>query len=255
MIKSRDGAPLRDLGRRCARSTCSAWTRSPEGLADYRRFPGQLHLLLGRERRGGALGVGAGPVPRGAVRGGPAARPRADRGRLREGLPPGRRACSTRTTTRRRRSSGATSTSSARCARCSATSSRAGREHDAAGRPRARAARDKRWLQRAGACSGRDARPAARRSRARHHADPHGGRDLGTRADRLPAPLRRRLSLEGRDSFTPSRCRRARCWRARRDGEPSHAATDWPWEFVRARATRARPLALEPHAGRRRRAR
>ena len=37
----------------------------------------------------------------------------------------------------------------------------------------------------------------------RHHAIRQAGAIVGTRADRLPRPLRRVLSLDGRDSFTP----------------------------------------------------
>jgi glycosyltransferase involved in cell wall biosynthesis len=69
------------------------------------------------------------------------------------------------------------------------------------------------------------------------------GSIIGTRADRLPAALRRVLSLEGRASFTPHRVPGGLL-----DQGAAGGGRDWEWEFVR-RAYPRRPLALEPHGG------
>ena len=58
-----------------------------------------------------------------------------------------------------------------------------------------------------------------------------------------PRPLRRRLSLEGRETFTPHEVPGSLLER----GE-ENVDRDWPWEFVR-RAYPRRPLAVEPHGG------
>src|SRR5215218_1816961 len=58
---------------------------------------------------------------------------------------------------------------------------------------------DQRWLQAHGVHGRRLVRPLA--VSARHHAIRQAGAILGSRADRLPPAVRRRLSLEGRDSF------------------------------------------------------
>ncbi len=60
---------------------------------------------------------------------------------------------------------------------------------------------DKRWLRRQGVSGRALVRPLA--VSARHHAIRQTGAIVGTRADRVPRPLRKLLSLEGRDSFTP----------------------------------------------------
>src|SRR5262245_59391385 len=105
---------------------------------------------------------------------------------------------------------------------------------------------DREWLEQQGV-NGTKKRRALSYSR-RHHAARLTGAALGSRADRLPAWLRGRLSLEGRNTFTPV------------DVPPSpflatnsnvHVTTDWVWDFVR-RAYPEKPIALEPHAARRR---
>ena len=104
--------------------------------------------------------------------------------------------CCMRTTTARSSSCAATSTSTAACARAPVTSSRSRRAP-----PRATIASavagDRRWMAEREMSAAERARWTAR------SAVHHGGRRvfsaLGSRAERVPAPLRRRLSLEGRD--------------------------------------------------------
>jgi glycosyltransferase involved in cell wall biosynthesis len=76
------------------------------------------------------------------------------------------------------------------------------------------------------------------------------GAIIGSRADRLPSPLRRALSLEGRATFVryevPASALLPKKPKPGQKGvrfEP-----DWPWEFVR-RSYPRRPIALEPHLG------
>jgi glycosyltransferase involved in cell wall biosynthesis len=80
----------------------------------------------------------------------------------------------------------------------------------------------------------------------RHHSARLVGAALGSRAERLPAWVRRRLSLEGRDSFTrfdvPDSPLLTKSEEVTLDG-------NWAWEFVR-RSYPPRRLALEPHDGR-----
>src|SRR4051794_34596752 len=61
---------------------------------------------------------------------------------------------------------------------------------------------DQRWLSAHGVHGRALARPLA--VSARHHAIRMAGAIVGSRADRLPAGVRRRLSLERRDSFVPA---------------------------------------------------
>jgi O-antigen biosynthesis protein len=99
---------------------------------------------------------------------------------------------------------------------------------------------DKRWLQARGV-SGAALVPPLLVS-GRHHAGRMAGSIIGTRADRLPAFLRRVVSLEGRTTFTPHHVP---------GGLLEHADTsarEWEWEFVR-RAYPRRPLLLEQHQG------
>jgi glycosyltransferase involved in cell wall biosynthesis len=100
---------------------------------------------------------------------------------------------------------------------------------------------DKRWLQAQGVSGGALVRPLL--VSGRHHAGRMAGSIIGTRADRLPAALRRVLSLEGRASFTPHRVPGGLL-----DRGGQTAGRDWEWEFVR-RAFPRRPLALEAHGG------
>jgi O-antigen biosynthesis protein len=107
---------------------------------------------------------------------------------------------------------------------------------------------DGRWLRAHGVRGRQLVRPLA--VSARHHAIRQAGAILGTRADRLPAPVRRGLSLEGRDSFHRYEVGASPLLEASGDGRPLAPKPDWDWEFVRTRYP-LRPLALEPHAGRR----
>jgi glycosyltransferase involved in cell wall biosynthesis/GT2 family glycosyltransferase/SAM-dependent methyltransferase len=104
---------------------------------------------------------------------------------------------------------------------------------------------DREWLEREGV-NGRDLRRAVRHSR-RHNSARVVGAALGSRADRLPSWLRRQLSLEGRDTFTPVEVPPSPLLTA---NDNVHVTTDWAWEFVR-KAYPPKPIALEPHAGRR----
>jgi glycosyltransferase involved in cell wall biosynthesis len=104
---------------------------------------------------------------------------------------------------------------------------------------------DRMWLESQGV-TGAEKRRALRYSR-RHHTARLVGAALGSRAERLPAWLRRRLSLERRETFTRYEVPPSRLLA---EHENVHVTTDWVWDFVR-RAYPPKPLALEPHAGRR----
>ena len=104
---------------------------------------------------------------------------------------------------------------------------------------------DRLWLEKQGV-NGAQMRRALAHSR-RHHSARLVGAALGSRADRLPSWARRRLSLEGRATFTPVEVPPSPLLTA---NENVHVTTDWAWEFVR-RAYPPKPIALEPHAGRR----
>jgi glycosyltransferase involved in cell wall biosynthesis len=77
----------------------------------------------------------------------------------------------------------------------------------------------------------------------RHHAGRMAGSIIGTRADRLPASLRRVLSLDGRASFTPQSVPGGLLEQGTDTG-----GREWEWEFVR-RAYPRRPILLEQHEG------
>jgi glycosyltransferase involved in cell wall biosynthesis len=100
---------------------------------------------------------------------------------------------------------------------------------------------DKRWLEAQGVTGRALVRPLL--VSGRHHAGRMAGSIIGTRADRLPAAVRRGLSLEGRESFTPYEVPGGLLERARGRFDRS-----WPWEFVR-RAYPRRPIAVEEHSG------
>jgi glycosyltransferase involved in cell wall biosynthesis len=108
---------------------------------------------------------------------------------------------------------------------------------------------DKRWLRARGVHGFTLLRPLA--VSVRHHTIRMAGAIIGSRADRLPAPARKRLSLEGRATFTPYDVPASPLLRSEpRPGQrPVKFTPDWQWEFVR-RSYPRRPLALEPHAGR-----
>jgi glycosyltransferase involved in cell wall biosynthesis len=101
---------------------------------------------------------------------------------------------------------------------------------------------DRRWLREQG-LSGR-ALVAPLVVSGRHHAGRMAGSIIGTRANRLPPALRRALSLEGRDSFTPYEIPGGLLERPAAEVGPG-----WNYEFVR-RAYPRQPIVLEPHAGR-----
>jgi O-antigen biosynthesis protein len=86
---------------------------------------------------------------------------------------------------------------------------------------------------------------------ARHHAVRMLGSIVGTRADLLPAPVRRTLSLEGRSTFEPSDVPDSELLEpAPSPGQkPVIVDPGWPWQFV-TRGYPLRPVATEPHAGR-----
>ena len=100
---------------------------------------------------------------------------------------------------------------------------------------------DKRWLKAGGLEGPELVRPLL--TSGRHHAGRMAGSIIGTRADRLPARLRRALSLEGRETFTPREVPGGLLDAGRATIDPN-----WPWEFVRKGYPR-RPLALEDHGG------
>jgi glycosyltransferase involved in cell wall biosynthesis len=108
---------------------------------------------------------------------------------------------------------------------------------------------DKRWLRAHGVGGRALARPLARS--ARHHAIRVTAAAVGSRADRVPAAARRRLSLEGRGTFSPVEIDTGPVLgRGAAPGTgPVEVRPDWGWEFVR-RAYPARPIATEPHSGR-----
>ena len=111
---------------------------------------------------------------------------------------------------------------------------------------------DQRWLTANGVHGRALVRPLA--TSARHHTIRMAGAIVGSRADRLQAGLRRRLSLEGRDSFVPSAVPASPLLplpaASGQPGRHVQADPNWPWEFIRHHYP-LRPLALEPHHGRR----
>jgi O-antigen biosynthesis protein len=110
---------------------------------------------------------------------------------------------------------------------------------------------DQRWLSARGVHGRALVRPLARSTR--HHAIRMAGAIAGSRADRLPPLARRRLSLEGRDSFLPSDVPSSPLLplpaASGKAGRFVQADPEWPWEFVR-RQYPLRPLTLEAHHGR-----
>jgi glycosyltransferase involved in cell wall biosynthesis len=116
---------------------------------------------------------------------------------------------------------------------------------------------DKRWLRSHGVEGRALAAPLARS--VVHHSSRMAGAILGTRADRLPAPVRRSLSLEGRATFTPYEVPRSPLLEEReplstrlislvRWRPPRTRFTDrWRFDFMRAPQG---PLLLEPGAPR-----
>ncbi|MEA2311275.1 MAG: hypothetical protein QOE28_1243, partial [Solirubrobacteraceae bacterium] len=107
---------------------------------------------------------------------------------------------------------------------------------------------DKRWLQAHGVSGRALVRPLA--VSARHHAIRQAGAIVGSRADRVPRPLRRALSLEGRDSFTPYSIPASPLLETRTqpDAKAIGPSPRWNWDFA-AHAYPARPVRTEPHSG------
>jgi glycosyltransferase involved in cell wall biosynthesis len=84
----------------------------------------------------------------------------------------------------------------------------------------------------------------------RHHAIRQTGAIVGTRADRVPRPVRRLLSLEGRDSFTPYDVPASPllAQTTQPDSRPVELTDRWAWDFA-ARSRPLRPVTTEPHSG------
>jgi glycosyltransferase involved in cell wall biosynthesis len=115
---------------------------------------------------------------------------------------------------------------------------------------RALARNDERWLRERGVAGPELAKAVA--GSYRHHAIRQAGAIVGTRADRLPRPLRRVLSLEGRDSFTPYDVPEspllATASPTQPDSRPVNYKPHIEWEFI-ADAYPPRPITTEPHSG------
>jgi glycosyltransferase involved in cell wall biosynthesis len=103
---------------------------------------------------------------------------------------------------------------------------------------------DSEWLRRNGV--GRASRTRALLYSRRHHSARLVGATLGSRAGRLPAWLRKRLSLEGRATFTRCEVPKSPLLAT---GDKVEVSADWPWEFVR-RSYPPRPIAVTRHGRR-----
>jgi len=101
---------------------------------------------------------------------------------------------------------------------------------------------DKRWLEQQGVSGPDLIAPLA--VSARHWAIRMAGAIVGTRADRVPAPLRGRISLEGRASFVEHDVPQS----ALLDDDAAFDP-DWPFEFVR-REYPQRDALTKPRPGR-----
>jgi glycosyltransferase involved in cell wall biosynthesis len=114
---------------------------------------------------------------------------------------------------------------------------------------RSLARHDERWLRDHGVEGAALTRAVA--ASYRHHTIRQAGAIVGTRADRLPRPLRRILSLEGRDSFTPYDVPASPLLapaKTQPDSRPVEQSAAYEWAFV-SQFYPARPLATEPHSG------
>ena len=108
---------------------------------------------------------------------------------------------------------------------------------------------DERWL-RARGVQGRKLRRALAVS-YRHHTIRQAGAIVGTRADRVPRAIRKILSLDRRDSFTPYDVPDSPLLGSQQTQPDSRAVEPvkhWPWSFI-LDAYPARPAATVPHAG------
>jgi O-antigen biosynthesis protein len=109
---------------------------------------------------------------------------------------------------------------------------------------------DKRWLREQGVHGTALVKPLA--ISLRHHTLRMAGSIVGSRADRVPQRLRGRLSLEGRDTFTPYDIPDSPLLQEQEQlpGErPVEVSAGWWFEFIR-KTYPSRPIALEPHPGR-----
>jgi O-antigen biosynthesis protein len=107
---------------------------------------------------------------------------------------------------------------------------------------------DKRWLRARGVTGPPLARALA--VSGRHHAIRMAGAIVGSRADKVPAALRGKLSLEGRDTFEPVDVPSSPLLEGKKPGRKFvRVDPGWSWDFVR-RAYPPRPIATEPHTGR-----
>jgi GT2 family glycosyltransferase len=108
---------------------------------------------------------------------------------------------------------------------------------------------DERWLRARGVEG-----PPLRRALAhsyRHHAIRQTGAIVGSRADRVPRPLRRILSLEGRDTFTPYDVPESPLLATaptQSDSRSLPYERYWEWEFV-LQTYPSRPVRVEQHSG------
>src|SRR3954454_17885335 len=107
---------------------------------------------------------------------------------------------------------------------------------------------DKRWLRERGMTGKPLARALA--VSGRHHSIRMAGAIVGSRADKVPAGLRGKLSLEGRDTFEPVDVPSSPLLATPTSGQKFvRVDPNWSWDFVR-RAYPPKPVATEPHAGR-----
>jgi glycosyltransferase involved in cell wall biosynthesis len=114
---------------------------------------------------------------------------------------------------------------------------------------RSLAQNDERWLRERGV-EGAELRRAVAVS-YRHHAIRQAGAIVGSRADRLPRPLRRILSLDGRDSFTRYDVPESPLLASgptQPDSRPTTYTSRWAYQYV-TDSYPSRPLTLEPHSG------
>jgi glycosyltransferase involved in cell wall biosynthesis len=107
---------------------------------------------------------------------------------------------------------------------------------------------DERWLRERGLGGRALVKPLA--VSYRHHAIRQAGAIAGTRADRLPRPVRRLLSLDGRDSFTPFDVPESPllATTTQPDARPVPFKATWDWDFVR-HSYPVRPVRTVPHSG------